>query len=371
MNLAYLSMHPAPYESAFLKNIACSDKVKTDILFLFPNDLFHKYWNLPATKYRTSTLSEWSAPWWRLLFTLLRKVVFSRKYDLSVWPGYANKATIAAVVICALTGRKYGIKADSIREGKLSSIAFWVKKFIIQRASVIFVPGVAGQKFFATHYDVPSRRIVLGAYSLDGQDIERQINVFKKERSKIRERLSISDGQIVFLMVANMHKNRCYPITSAGFVKFAEGCPNALFVMVGNGCDYDEMCKMGKRHSCLRVLPGCSFNEMLELYAVADVYVHGGEEPASTALVIGAIAHLPLISTDSVGCSADVLIDNETGVKVGDYLSVPEWHGAFCRIVNKRDEWQQMGDRARALSRHLDADVVAKRFLQTISSIGD
>ena len=108
---------------------------------------------------------------------------------------------------------------------------------------------------------------------------------------------------------------------------------------------------------------------MLELYAAADVYVHGGKEPASTALVIGAIAHLPLISSEAVGCSFDVLKDNETGFRVVDYKSVSDWSKTFALAKNNASSWQEFGDSARALSAKLDSDRVAAEFSRRLSKI--
>ena len=148
MRLAYLSMHPAPYEDAFLSLIDDNQSINTNIFFLVPNAQVHLYWKICASKYNSTILSDWSTPWWKLLVILLRKVVFQNQYDLVLWPGYGNKAVIFAVFISALMGIRYGIKADSIREEKRSMLARLIKKYIIHNADVIFVPGAASREFF-------------------------------------------------------------------------------------------------------------------------------------------------------------------------------------------------------------------------------
>jgi len=118
------------------------------------------------------------------------------------------------------------------------------------------------------------------------------------------------------------------------------------------------------------VLPGVSFSEMQELYALADVYVHGGKEPASTALVIGAISHLPLISSLSVGCAADVVRDGETGVLLTDCLSVDGWVAAFRRMMSDSDRWGDYGINARIASERLDCDNTIENLISVIKNVG-
>jgi glycosyltransferase involved in cell wall biosynthesis len=170
-------------------------------------------------------------------------------------------------------------------------------------------------------------------------------------------------------MVANMIKTRYYPVTAEAFLHATHGRNDVRFVMVGRGPELSMMQELAEKEPSLKVLPGVSFEEMLKLYALADVYVHGGTEPASTALIIGAIANLPLISSPAVGCYDDVVRDGETGYSVADYLSVPNWEQAFVRALEGKGAWITMGMRARALSRKLDSDLVVAKFCEKMSMV--
>jgi glycosyltransferase involved in cell wall biosynthesis len=273
-----------------------------------------------------------------------------------------------AIILSALIRKKYVLSIDSVEQPAVSKITFVVKCWMIQRSALVFVPGLASKKFMMEKFSVPESKIVCGAYALDGVALEKRIWELRKSgvREKVRGKLGIKRDASVFLMVANMIPTRQYPITSAGFVEFAKEHEDCVFVMVGKGQDYAKMTRYVKDHACLRAIEGCSFDEMLELYAASDVYVHGGKEPASTALVIGAIAHLPLISSDAVGCSFDVLEDNGSGFMVRDYKSAHAWSETFTKAMNNADAWQGLGDKARTLSRKLDADKVAEEFARLL-----
>jgi len=362
MKLAFVSAHPAPYRDPFLRRLAKESAVETKIFSLFSDDNGHAYWDLGAHGYDSELIGR-RDEYWLLLFWRLYRRVISGGYDVICWPGFHRPCTKLAMVVCALLGKKYGFCADSIVQPGRSGLMMCIKRFVVRRASFIFVPGLASKRFYVEAFGFPAARICTGVYALEGEELERHILEMRETRDALRAKYGLKPDDVVFLMVANMLKTRHYPITGAAFMRFAESHPNCRFVMVGKGPDLEEMTALAKAHSEMMVVPGASFADMQELYALADVYVHGGTEPASSALIIGAIAHLPVMSSPAVGCSADVVREGETGVLVSDYLSVFEWTAAFERMMVCRDHWETFGGRARELSRPLDCSQTVASFV--------
>jgi len=366
MKLALVSSHPAPYRDAFLGGVAKGMRFNADIYSLFQQDKGHDFWKLDASPYENKVIvSRDGMSGFRIFFRLLRQIVFAG-YDCVCWPGFSPWYLVGCMLIQVALGRKYIIVADTVEQRKINGLSFAIKRFLIRRATMLFVPGKRSRDFFATTFNVDESKICLGAYSLDGRVLEDRIALYGKERRCLRSQYGIGDGDRVFLMVANMIKTRHYPITSEAFLRATRNRDNIKFIMVGRGPELECMQELATRESALIVLPGVSFDEMLKLYALSDVYVHGGTEPASTALVIGAIAHLPLISSPAVGCFADVVIDGETGYAVNDYLSVEEWESAFVRALDDMSNWKMKGERARVLSRTLDSDRVVEEFSEKV-----
>ena len=360
--LAVVSAHPAPYRDPFLRRLAACKDIDTTIFSLFSDDNDHSFWNLEEHGYPSELIGKRSEHWFRLFLRLLRRVIFGG-FDVICWPGFHRPCTKAAMIACALLGKRYGFCADSIVQPSRGGIAMAIKRFVVRRASFIFVPGKASRDFFVKGFGCPVERICLGQYALEGRQIEENVLRLRRERKgELRRKYGLDDGDVVFLMVANMTPTRHYPITAAAFMRFAERYPEAKFVMVGVGPELEKMQDMANTTGSLKVIPGVSFAEMQELYALADVYVHGGAEPASTALVIGAISHLPLISSPSVGCSADVVKDGETGVLVEDCMDEGKWAQGFLRLMGCREKWNEFGDEARRLSEPLDCERVLDSF---------
>ncbi len=375
MTSAFISMHPAPYRDALIEKIIANSRGVIDVYNLYNSDVGHKFWGLTKANYIAKCISEGlpQRATIRLALRILRRFVFSRSYSCIVWPGYVEWPVRLGIIAGAILRKSYILCIDSVEQPRIGFVSYLIKKWMIGKARLIFVPGLASKEFVTKEFAIPSDKIICGVYALDNTIIFRKIESLRRGgiRKVVRERLGLDVDTTMWLMVANMIPSRKYPVTSAGFVRFANGARNNVFVMVGKGPDYEKMQLYAETNPCLRAINGCSFDEMLELYAAADVYVHGGKEPASTALVIGAISELPIISSDAVGCSADVLIDGQTGFRVEDYLSEASWCNAFLRASSKKSLWHEMGQKAHEKSNSLDADLVAKDFVERMNLLNN
>lgn len=368
MKIAFISMHPAPYRDVFIEKLVQNNPKNVDVFNYLSLDKGHDFWGLEASTFKVEELGGSKLSFFRMTIKLLRMFVFSKKYDFVMWPGWTYKPLFIPIFLSALFRKKFGFSADTIKQGKISKLGFILKRFVVNRAKIILVPGEAGRLFFSKTFDTDTNKILMGAYALDGDRIE--IEILKRRanlKSSIRNKYDIMDNSKVFLMVANMIPTRHYPITVSAFVEVAKQNKNAVFLIVGRGPDLELMQEISLKEKCIRVIPGCSFDEMLSLYAMSDVYVHGGTEPASTALVIGAISHLPLISSMAVGCAKDVLVDGESGVLVEDYKNGALWELGFEKMLKSEDLWKIYGDRARDLSLNLDVDVCVNRFANALN----
>lgn len=364
MKVAFISNHPAPYRDPLLNRLVKEPSVNTFVYSLFPMDKGHSFWELSHPEYENIVLVPKSKSRFIIFLNLLRKFVFG-DFDLVVWPGFLLWYLTASMFVSAILGRRYGFSADTVEQSHISRFAFLIKRFIIRRAAIVIVPGKASKKYFAETFGVNPERICEGAYALDQSAIKTCVSEIRKSRNMLRQKFGIGESDKVFLMVANMIPTRHYPITTAGFLVVAANKRNTKFIIVGKGADNARMHGIANMHPELIVVDGVSFKEMMSLYALADVYVHGGKEPASTALVIGAASGLPLLSSDAVGCSADCL-DEQSGYKVGDYLNEKSWAEGFMYMLDHKDDWPSMGRHSIALAEKLDVKSALTSFLDII-----
>ncbi len=362
--IAFVSNHPAPYRDPFLSRLVRIPSLQVEVFSLFQRDGGHSFWALEAPAYKNEIVvphSPKSQLW--IFLKCLRLFVFS-KYDCVCWPGFLLKSLTWCMIIQVFLCKKYIICPDTVEQRPLAWPLLMLKSWLVRHAFLIFVPGQAAHRYFIEQFHVPDFKIVKGCYALDNKSLLLRIKTFREDRAAIRARWGIKETEQLFLMVANMLENRCYPLLGTVFLEAARAYPDAKFLCVGSGPDYEKMEHLAHGHSQLLISKGVSFDEMLALYAIADVYVHGGKEPASTALVIGAIAGLPILSSPSVGCSWDCLIHEKSGYQVSDYRSAEEWRDGFVYLLSNSDKWRAMGTEAQRLSMSLDVEVAVKRFVE-------
>ena len=360
--IGFLSRHPAPYRDSFLARISNSERLKVSVFSEQPYDEGHAYWDLPASVYDTEILAPKGRSQLLVLLLMIKRIVFGG-FDYTFWPGFMTLPILVSEFVAAVLGKKYVICSDAVCQRSTSWWRRCLKKYLIKHATAIMVGGNAGKAFFKSTYNVPDDKLLEGVYSLDGIELEKRIDNIRRGREGLRTRMGIGASEIIYLMVANMLPKRHYPITVAAFRTFAKSHPDCRFVICGRGDGLNEMQDIARTDSSIIVVPGLPFNDMLELYAMADVYVHGGMEPASTALQIGAIAKLPLLTSKAIGFAWDLLVDEETGIEVKDFKDQEQWIHGFSHILDMRTRWREMGTRARELSRKLDSDVVAEGFV--------
>lgn len=371
VKIAFISSHPAPYRDGFLHALANSNEVDATIYTEFMKDKWHSFWGLNTPPYPMNLIDTGNESRLHLFLKVMRHFA-SNRYDCVCWNGLPPRLhMIIPLLLSALMHKCYGIYADTITESRKSGVVRVIKRFIIARASFMFVPGKASLEYFSSLHGVDRERICIGAYALDGKILEDEIFRLQKRKQQIREGYGIAENDRVFLMVANMLPKRQYPITTSAFLKVAERHRNVRYVIVGIGDGLAAMQKLSAEHNEIVVVPGCSFEKMKELYAMADVYVHGGYEPASTALVLGGIAHKPIISSYAVGCAKDILEDGVSGILVHDHNSENEWAAAFEKMLERQDTWKGMGEASRLLSKELDVDVTVNRFLGIVRKCCD
>ena len=360
--IAFFSIHPAPYRDPFLTALSECCGIELHVYSYQEIDFGHNFWNLPAPKYSNVVLKSVTQKGvLRTFHWPLFKIVFSQ-YDLYVFPGFLHLTSVIGALLCFVLHKKYVISADTVADSDSSTLKKKLKMKLIKNASFLFVPGKASAHYFCKRYQYPSERICSGAYALDTVALASEIEMYKKQRLKIRQKYGVLEKDIVFLMVANMIKSRGYPILAKAFSKISTQNSQVKFMMVGKGEDYELIDAMCHDNPNLMCIPGCSFECLKELYAIADVYVHGGEEPASTALAIGAIAGLPLLSSYAVGHAYDVLVDGETGVVVDGFGSEHAWYKGITRLLSMQMEWDRCGFNAKKLVEDIGVKKTLERF---------
>lgn len=350
MNIALLLTHPAPYREPVVTKLKHIFGASLTVCSLFGEDFGHSELGLgverkPLISSKTQYLHGWSA--FIACSRLVTKFGLSRRFDFVIWPAYAPWWLTIPILIRTLLGKKFAVCLDTTRD----SGGWWsrkIKGLIFKRPQFLWVPGVASKRYLHDGYSVSNDKVVEGLYL---------------PRFSIGKAARVKDDKPVFLMVANNLPYRQMHILALGFKQY--------FANGGAG----QLIFCGKRSSELRgegieTIDGLQWTELPALYAKADVYVHTGNEQFSTALLMGAMAGLPLMVSKDVGACADMFGDDSEeypGLMVNEWHSVKAWQNAFEHIVAERAQWNRMGEIAKMRAVKFDVDAIVTRISELIA----
>jgi glycosyltransferase involved in cell wall biosynthesis len=353
MNLAYISIHPAPYRDPFLNQLAETPGVNLDVFQYESLDRGHSFWNLTPPKYRQFQFVKIFRHIGQGIHFPPLKLVFQR-YDYYVIPGTLYLSSLFLLVVLPMLKRKVILCADSVSDATQSRVVKAIKRWIYRKIALVMVPGEAGAIFFCQKYGFKRADCLYGGYAMDVTSIRRQIWAFDEGGNlQFLRNYHLPRDKKIFMMCANMQYNRDYPILVEAFERFAAGKQDVHLLMIGGGSDAQRVDQMIAGFPMITRVDHCSFDELIQFYANIYCYVHTGREPYSTALALGAVAGVPLISSSAVGASYDYIQDGVTGVLVSDYKSSREWGAAMQDVY----DW---GEEKRLSARNQLMDMVKK-----------
>ena len=218
---------------------------------------------------------------------------------------------ILAKVIC---NARVVWSADTIRCGRYGKQRWnkiWLN-WMYRRADAFWVPGSKSKAYFE-QYVGNERPIYLGSYTDDCVNQMKKVNDSFKIRSSLRNELGISQNSFVFLFVGKLIESRNIGILLGAAERISNENQKIEILVIGEGEENYKIEEYSNKYSNVKWIPRVRRSELEKYYAIADAYVHPGEEPYSLATYEAASVGLPIVASNKVGCVADCVDDGRTG----------------------------------------------------------
>ncbi len=187
-------------------------------------------------------------------------------------------------------------------------------RFLFRRIGAFLAIGTFNTQFYRT-YGVPAEQIFLVPYAVDNEFFMKGAEVWRPRRNEIREELGVPrDVPIVLYSGKLIERKR--PMDLLRAFQQVSGGEKAALVFVGEGNQRPLLEAYAKAAGLSSVL-FTGFKNQTELppfYAVADIFVLPSvHDPWGTVVNEAMCFGLPVITTDLVGASGDLVRDNENG----------------------------------------------------------
>lgn len=293
MKLAFLQIHEAPYRMDFLRHLAQQASVELTVFTYKPDDPAHPYWGLKSGGYVLRNLGYRVKIGPSMLHFRLLNPFFLKKYDVVAVTAHSNLTSLLAFCWCRLWRIPYVYMADTVDERLTTPLFRKVKAAIYHRAAFLFVTGKASVRFFRERYGLPESRLLVGYYSFDYAQIRAWATEGRAQRQAMRRHLGVAENETLSIMAANFLPFRDHLGLIRRFEQQAEG----QLLLIGEGACLARCQAYVKDHGLrgrVHFMPGQTFEELVRLLPVADVYVHSGREPYSTLPLLARLAGLRL-----------------------------------------------------------------------------
>ena len=373
--VCFLSVHPAPYRDPILASLALARKIQLQVYILFPEDKGHKEWNysspdfpavagIPSIRHGNDALHLNII--WRLLVT---------RNDLVIIPGISRLTARIAALICLLLRKPYSLSVDSVSVGPYSKKSALVRFFsnaFRRSAAAFWVPGVASEQFLASQ-GIDTSRVYQGMYCLDPRTIPVRSEMRPQTRPLIEQEFSLPAGSVTFLAVGKLLPFRRYDLLISAFRALisdpALGGKLKLLI-VGDGPLLKELMGLAGEMlgSSIYFCGPRPFSELSRLYSAADIFVHPGGEPFSTATEYAALAGLPIVAGESVGYISD-LIQRGGKPTIFEPNDLAQLLNALRRSVTDLTEAPSIGDQNMIAARARDIAWGVSNFLSMCRAV--
>ena len=253
-------------------------------------------------------------------FEIISLISKSPKETLFLVHGWSRFTYLLAIFFGKIVGRKIGLRAESpiTHERKYSKSIRKLRKIIFK---YILFPNVdfffyigSQNKFFYKYYGVNENKLKYYPYCVDNhffRDKFKNNKNSKKDKSEIKK----------ILFVGKLIPKKAPETLIKAFLKL--DYKRAKLVIVGDGILYDFLCKKYLSEIKAGHIEFKGFqdqNALSKYYSNSDIFVLPSGYGETWGLVVNEACNfeLPLLLSDKVGCSTDLIKDNGFIFKHGD-----------------------------------------------------
>lgn len=254
---------------------------------------------------------------------LFRKFRSSR-YDLVITNGYFNKYLIASILLGKFLAKKNGLRLDTVEYNNQTLMRRIFKKILYcclrLFVDVFFCVGTLSKRFLIRN-GVHSSKISTYGYISDNTFFFEASSKNQKEKELLRAKLNIDKSKKVILCVSK-HSLREAPFDTLKAFKLLND-QSLHLLLVGDGPLHNEIKQNAAdlQINNITFAGYVHFSQLPFYYSISNVFVHDSHnEPWGVSVQEAIACGLPVVASDRVGASYDLIIDGKNGFqsKIGD-----------------------------------------------------
>ncbi len=291
------------------------------------------------------------------IFSYLRK----ERPDYLIVHGWGYLSNWLTFISAKMLGIPVLMRAESPQKqekGK-SKWVYWFKKWLLGFFCHRFLYIGQSNKAFYKKHGAKENQLFFTPYSVDNDRFRQDYLRLKDQKANLRSKHGIAEDEIVFLFVGKyIPKKRPLDLIRA-FGQLDH--PKARLIMVGEGALRKEMETYIQKHQLDKVTLTGFVNQsaIAEYYTLSDVFVLPSGIGETWGLVVNEAMNfdLPLIISDMVGCTDDLVIEGQNGYTFpcGD---VDQLKSKMERMIREASLLPEMGRRSSEMISRYSYDTI-------------
>lgn len=358
IRVTFVLQEPTPYRTPHLAAVAARPELDVTVVYS-ARTVQRREWAIPQPSERTVYLEGVALPATRLLqhdYALTPQVwpLLTRlRPDVVVVGGWSVMATQLAVAWARTHRVPYLLMSDNnLREARplwVRAVKRIVLRAVVPQAAGWLVPGTLGREHMLA-YGGRAARTTVFPLTIDVSRTAHDVDERRAGRSELRRRFGITGDALAVLHVGRLVPQKGVDVLVEAVAHARETTPELHLLVAGSGPEEARLRRLAESLGVPATFPGfLAAERLLDAYAAADVFcLLSRRETWGVVVNEAAAAGLPLVLSENVGASADLLVDGENGmlVRSGDPDSPA---AALVRLARDAGLRRTYGERSRAI----------------------
>jgi glycosyltransferase involved in cell wall biosynthesis len=285
----------------------------------------------------------------RVNFGIL-KIFTVNKPDIVMFNGYITFSDWLIFILAKITKTKILFRGEAVLKGiennhlfKQKIKFYFLHKWLRGCDAIMYSCG--GNKQYWKYYGVGEDKMLPIPCAVDNIFFRKEREKYIEKKTDMKEELGINENDFVILFSARF-TNRKRPLDLLNALNRINN-KNITVLFVGDGPERSTMEKFSKENNLKVIFVGFkNQTDISKYYTLADLdIVISDYDPSPKSINEAMNFEVPIIVTDIVGTSNDLVVDNENGyiVKVGDIDAIAN---KIDYLNNNRDIPKKMGKRS-------------------------
>jgi glycosyltransferase involved in cell wall biosynthesis len=243
--------------------------------------------------------------------------------DVIIVGGWDIFAYQIAFLYAKLFRKKFILRSGSTKYEKSwrRTISKPLVRLMIRGADALIVYGTRAKEYLIS-LGAKSKKIFIAYNTIDIESFQKELKKWKNQKREVKEEIGIETEKVI-LFVGQLIERKGVIHLIKTFRKLKKGIAGVGLLIVGHGQQERELKELVKKDKIKDVCfyGGADWPEVAKFYAIADLFVLPSTEEVWGLVINEAMAAgLPVITTDRVGASVDLVEEGKNGavVKSGD-----------------------------------------------------